>query len=180
MRGGVARFRSALALLVFLVVGAASLLACFLPSFPGAAAGTGLQERRRRKMAAWCSACPAAVAAVLLVGIAMPASFAAAAHAPPPAPPPTSDGTDTPIPIPCSSLPPRPPTTISLCRSHPTSSVRPSVPLFLDACRWRLGPTRACCRQPCASWEASIALGHEFNSTQPALGFLLAAKYCFL
>ena len=46
-------------------------------------------------MAAWCSAGPAAVAAALLVGIAMPASFAAAAHAQPPAPPPTSDGTDT-------------------------------------------------------------------------------------
>ncbi|PAN24042.1 hypothetical protein GQ55_4G135700 [Panicum hallii var. hallii] len=44
-------------------------------------------------MAAWCSAGPVAVAAVLLVGIAMPTSFAAAAHAQPPAPPPTSDGT---------------------------------------------------------------------------------------
>ncbi|RCV21770.1 hypothetical protein SEVIR_4G132300v4 [Setaria viridis] len=44
-------------------------------------------------MAAWCSMGLAA-AALLLVGIAMPVSFAAAAaHAQPPAPPPTSDGT---------------------------------------------------------------------------------------
>ncbi|WVZ80095.1 hypothetical protein U9M48_027600 [Paspalum notatum var. saurae] len=47
-------------------------------------------------MAAWCPVGLVAVALLLLVGIAMPASFAAAAahtQAQPPAPPPASDGT---------------------------------------------------------------------------------------
>ncbi|CAN6195026.1 unnamed protein product [Urochloa humidicola] len=43
-------------------------------------------------MVAWCPAGLVAVAAALLAGIAMPATFAAAAHAQPPAPAPTSDG----------------------------------------------------------------------------------------